>query len=89
MDLGRIIGSVVAQRKSPSLEGVQLCILQPLNQKLEPVEEPLIASEASRSCGLGEIVFYVASGDAVYTHPDGRAMPVDAAIVGKVEAVNL
>jgi len=89
MDIARIIGNVVAERKAPSLEGVQLCVIQPVNEKLEPVSKPLIATESSSSRAMGDIVFYVASGDAVYTHPDGRAMPVDAAIVGQVDNLHL
>lgn len=85
MDLGRIIGNVVATEKDPSLEGVQLCVVQPVNQALQPAGRPLVASEASRSRSVGDIVFFVTSGDAVYSHPDGRAMPVDAAIVGLVD----
>ena len=89
MDLARIMGTVVAEAKDPLLVGVQLCVIQPLDENLEPVDQPLIASEADCSRAVGEIVYYVASGDAVFTHPDGRAMPVDAAIVGKVDRINL
>ena len=88
MDLARVIGTVVASAQDPLFEGVQLCIIQPVDDKLSPVDEPLIASEASRSRGTGDLIYYVAGGDAVYTHPDGRAMPVDAAIVGLVEQLD-
>lgn len=85
MDLGRVIGAVVATRKDPSLEGVQLCVVQPVDRDLKVAGAPLVASEAARSRSVGDIVFFVTSGDAVYSHPDGRAMPVDAAIVGLVD----
>jgi len=89
VDLARVIGTMVATRKDPSLEGVQLCLLQPVDEGLVPVGEPLVASEAATSRARGDLVYYVASGDAVYTHPDGRAMPVDAAIVGLVETLRV
>ena len=89
MDLARIIGNVVCERKDPALEGVQLCLMQPLDENLEPVASPIIATETTASRGRGDVVFYVASGDAVHTHPDGRAMPVDAAIIGLVDEVRL
>lgn len=85
MDLGRVIGTVVATRKDPSLEGVQLCVVQPVDRHLKAAGRPLVASEAARSRSVGDIVFYVTSGDAVYSHPEGRGMPVDAAIVGMVD----
>lgn len=85
MDLGRVIGTLVATQKDASLEGVQFCVVQPVGRDLRPAGEPLVASEASRSRRVGDLVFFVTSGDAVYSHPDGRAMPVDAAIVGLVD----
>ena len=89
MDIARVMGTVVASRSDPALEGVQLCVLQPVDERLRPVADPLVASEASRSRRVGDIVFYVASGDAVWTRPDGRPMPVDAAIVGLVDNLHL
>ena len=88
MDLGRVIGTVVATRKDASLEGVQLCVVQPVDRELRAAGAPLVASEAARSRSVGDVVFYVTSGDAVYSHPDGRGMPVDAAIVGLVDRVS-
>lgn len=87
MDLGRVIGTLVATQKDAALEGVQLCVVQPVGADLKAVGEPLVASEASRSRAVGDLVFFVTSGDAVYSHPDGRGMPVDAAIVGLVDRV--
>lgn len=89
MDLGRIIGTVVASQKDAALHGVQLCIVQPVDENLAPAAEPLIATEASSSRALGDLVYYVESGDAVYTHPDGHDLPVDAAVVGLVDAMHL
>jgi ethanolamine utilization protein EutN len=89
MDLGRVVGTIVASRKESALEGTQLCIIQPVNEKLEPAAAMLIATEASSGRCSGDLVYYVESGDAVYTHPDGRELPVDAAIVGLVDAMHL
>jgi ethanolamine utilization protein EutN len=88
LDLGRVIGTVVATQKDPSLEGVQLCVVQPIGRDMKAAGRPLVASEASRSRAVGDVVFFVTSGDAVYSHPDGRAMPVDAAIVGLVDRIS-
>ena len=43
MDLGKVIGTVVATRKDPSLEGTRLLLVQPLDEKYEPISEPLVA----------------------------------------------
>lgn len=89
MDLARVIGTVVSTHKEASLEGVQLCILQPVDRAMKDSGSPLIASEAATARAKDDIVFYVSCGDAVHTHPDGRVMPVDAAIVGLVDRVDL
>lgn len=92
MDLARVIGTVVSTQKDSGLEGVQLCVIEPIDSlkgESSPAAPPLVASESSTPRALGDVVYYVASGDAVYTHPDGRAMPVDAAIVGLVDEVTL
>ncbi|MCX7717061.1 MAG: EutN/CcmL family microcompartment protein [Candidatus Sumerlaeaceae bacterium] len=89
MDMARIIGTVVATRKTPSLDGVTLLVIQPVDERLQPKGEPLIASDSSGRRGTGEIVYYVASGDAVYTGPDGKDIPVDAGIIGIVDTAHL
>jgi len=89
MDIARIIGTIVSTRKVSSLESAVLSVIQPLNEKLEPVGEPLIATDATARHGVGEIVYYVASGDAVFTGLRGEDIPVDAAIVGIVDSIDI
>ncbi|MGB9690715.1 MAG: EutN/CcmL family microcompartment protein [Candidatus Sumerlaeaceae bacterium] len=89
MDIARIIGTIVATRKVPSLEGVTICVIQPLNAQLREVGQPLIATDATSRHGIGEIVYYVASGDAVFTGLQGQDIPVDAAIVGIVDSLDV
>ncbi|MCX7000997.1 MAG: EutN/CcmL family microcompartment protein [Candidatus Sumerlaeota bacterium] len=88
MDLARVIGCIVATTKDPSLVSCKLCIIQPLDQDLKSKGSPVVATDSTSEHGEGEIVYYVASGDAVPTGPEGRKMPVDAAIVGIVDAVD-
>lgn len=87
MDIGRIIGTIVATQKVTSLEGSALFLLQPLNEKFENAGTPLVVSDSSGRRGVGEVVYFVASGDAVYTGPGGQDIPVDAAIVGIVDSI--
>lgn len=89
MDIARIIGTIVSTRKVPSLEGVTICVIQPLDANLREVGTPLIATDATSRHGVGEIVYYVASGDAVFTGLQGEDLPVDAAIVGIVDSIDV
>lgn len=88
MDIGKVIGTVVATRKDPSLEGTRLLVLQPLDENYDPISDPLVAVDTLRDAGVGEIVYIVTGGDAVSVIP-GRRMPVDVAIVGLVDNVSL
>ncbi|NUP88590.1 MAG: EutN/CcmL family microcompartment protein [Candidatus Sumerlaeia bacterium] len=90
MDLARVIGAVTATRKEPSLTGLKLCVIQPLDADLQPVREPLIATDATGKRGDGELVYFVESGDAVPTGLGADPnLPVDAAVVGIVDDVDV
>lgn len=88
MDLAKVIGTVVATRKDPSLEGTRLLIIQPLDEKYNPISEPLVAVDTLHDAGAGEIVYIVTGGDAMSVVP-GKRMPVDVAIVGIVDSISL
>lgn len=89
MDIARIIGTVVATQKVESLEGSTLLLLQPLDEKLQPVAKPLVATDSSGRRGVGELIYFVASGDAVYTGPGGNDIPVDAAVIGIIDDLHV
>jgi len=88
MDIGKVIGTVVATRKDPSLEGTRLLVVQPLDENQNPISEPLVAVDTLQDAGVGEIVYIVTGGDAVGVIP-GKRMPVDVAIVGLVDSLTL
>lgn len=89
MDLARVIGTVVATQKSPQLVGVKLCVIQPLDEALEPAGPTLIAADATAKRGTGELVYYVISAEAAFATPEDVQMPVDAAICGIVDHLAL
>lgn len=84
MDLGIAIGSLVATRKVPSLEGVKFCWVQPIDENGTAVGAPLIATDQTGQIGDGEIVYFVRGGDATQLAAGVRT-PSDAAIVGIVD----
>jgi ethanolamine utilization protein EutN len=86
MQLGRVIGTVVATVKYPGLEGVKLLIVQPLDREQQPVGRPVIAADGVAMAGEGELVYFVASREAALALPE-PFVPVDHAIVGIVDAV--
>lgn len=88
MQLGRVIGSVVATEKVAGLEGVRFLVLQPLDKHEQPAGKPLVAADAVAMAGPGELVYFVASREAAEAL-EHRFVPVDHAIVGIVDQVHL
>ena len=85
MFVARVIGSVVATVKYEGLEGVKLLLVAPLDAhgKAKPVP-PIVACDAAQA-GVGDEVYCVSAREASHAVPV-RFVPVDAAIVGIVDA---
>ena len=86
MQLGRVTGTVVATVKSEGLEGVKFLIVQPLDKRLGPIGDPIVAADAVHMAGPGELVYFVAAREAAEAM-DPAFVPVDHAIVGIVDEV--
>lgn len=87
MFLGRVIGTVVATRKSQDLKGVKLLVVEPLDHLQDPTGDAFVAVDTAQS-GPGQLVFWVGAREAPKALPSGYA-PVDAAIVGIVDRVDV
>jgi len=88
VQLGRVIGTVVATIKAPGLDGVKFLIVQPLDRDLQPKGRPVVAADGVHMAGPGELVYFVGSREAAQALPD-TFVPVDHAIVGIVDAVEV
>lgn len=93
MFLGRITGSLVATQKVASMVGQKLLIIEPLrvNEKdqsdLQPTGRTFVAVDTV-GAGEGEVVLCVQGSSARFT-PETKQLPVDAAIVGIVDQVQV
>ena len=87
MDIGKVIGTVVATRKDASLNGTRLLVVQPLDGNGESTGKPIVVTDTQFQAGRGDTIYMVTGGDAVGVLP-GRKMPVDAAIVGIVDSIS-
>ena len=88
MQLGRVVGTVVATQKHKKLEGAKLLLVQPLTLDDEPRGAPLLTID-SVGAGVGEKVLVVIEGRAAGEALRRKAAPVDAAIVGLVDTVSI
>jgi ethanolamine utilization protein EutN len=86
MFLARVIGTVVATRKDPGLDGTTLLVIQPLAPDRAPAGKALVAVD-SVGAGVTEEVFYVRGREAALPFLPAE-VPTDAAIVGIVDHWN-
>ncbi len=88
MILARVVGEVVATQKRPQFEGAKLLILQPETPVGAKAGATLLAID-SVGAGRGELVIAVLEGRAAGEALGRKLSPVDAAIVGIVDQVDL
>jgi ethanolamine utilization protein EutN len=88
MRLGRIVGTVVATRKDPRLEGKKLLICQLVGPKggTASADDYVVAVDTV-SAGFHEQVLIV-QGSSARMSAGCQDTPVDAAVVGIVDAVS-
>jgi ethanolamine utilization protein EutN len=88
MQMGRVVGTVVSTQKNRKLEGAKLLLVQPTGPGDAPRGTPVLAID-SVGAGVGERVLVVIEGRAAGDALRRRAAPVDAAIVGIVDRIDL
>ena len=87
MLLAKIVGTVVATRKDERLVSSKLLIARPIDPAGKPEGNYLVAVDTV-DAGYGETVLIV-SGSSARMAAGLKDCPVDAAIVGIVDAVEL
>ncbi len=84
MRMGRVVGSVVATRKDPSLEGVKLLVVENLTLDLKAEGGYVVAVDAV-GAGSKEVVLY-ASGSSARQTAATKDRPVDAVIMAILDS---
>jgi ethanolamine utilization protein EutN len=88
MLLGRVKGSAVCTLKYPGTEGLKLLVVQPLNKRLEPVGALQVAADVV-DAGPGDLCVMVRSREAALAMPEVKFIPVDLALVGVVDELEV
>lgn len=89
MQYGIIHGTVVASQKVKELNGHALKVLQPCNDKREPVGDPIVAVDPV-SARPGDFVMWVGKREASLAIPGAplaNHYPVDAAVTGIIDDI--
>jgi microcompartment protein CcmK/EutM len=85
MNVGKVIGTVVASRKDPKLEGLKLLLVQQTDLTGGAKGSQLVAVD-SVGAGLGEVVLYCSGSSARQTDVT-QNRPVDAVIMAIVDEI--
>ncbi len=88
MVLGKVIGTLVATRKEPTLEGLKLLVVRALDVKGAGLEHAggIVVAVDAVGAGLGEVVLVCAGSSARQTQMT-QNRPVDATIMAIVDTV--
>jgi ethanolamine utilization protein EutN len=84
MLLGRVVGIVVPCQVYEGLQGTPMLCLQPLDRTGKPRGRTIVAADATRMAGPGELVYYEGGREAALAL-DPWFVPVDHTIVGIVD----
>ncbi|MFQ6096378.1 MAG: EutN/CcmL family microcompartment protein [Armatimonadota bacterium] len=87
MRLGKVVGTVVATQKADALKGGKLLIVREMTVDGSLTHNFVVAIDGV-GAGVGEVVLTVAGSSARMTETT-RDSPVDTAIVGIVDSVEL
>ena len=88
MYLGKVIGTVVSTIKTPSLTGSKFLIVEKINQDLTAKKQTEIAVD---TVGAGDVETVIVVGGSSARMANGKEtdLPVDAAIIGIVDTVEI
>ena len=93
MFMAKVVGSIVSSQKELALEGRKLLILRPMlvdesdPAKFRPGVNTIVAVD-SLGAGEGELVMF-AQGSSARQAEGLRSLPIDAAVVGIVDSVDI
>ena len=88
MQIARVVGTLVSTQKHRKFEGAKLLLVQPLNLDDTPRGTTLLAVDGV-GAGVSEKVLVVLEGRAAGDAIGKRGAPVDAAVVGIIDHVDI
>ena len=88
MLFGRVKGTAICTIKYPGTEGLKLLVVQPLNKHLEPIGGLQVAADVVHA-GAGDLCVMVRSREAALAMPDEKFVPIDLALIGIVDELEV
>jgi ethanolamine utilization protein EutN len=88
MQIARVVGNVIATQKHRKFDGAKLLLVQPVTLDDQPKGPALLAVDAV-GAGVHEKVLVVIEGRAANEALGKKGAPVDAAIIGIIDSVDV
>jgi ethanolamine utilization protein EutN len=88
MIIARVVGNIVASQKQASHEGKKILLVQPLDLTGQPVGDAFAALDAV-DAGIGDRVLAVQEGFSAMTSVGHVESPIDAAVIGVIDLVEI
>ena len=88
MLFGQVKGTSVCTIKSPGMQGVKLLLVQPLDRHLKPKGGLVVAADVVQA-GLEDVCVMVRSREAALAMRDEHFVPVDLALVGIIDQLDV
>ena len=88
MLFGRVKGTAVCTIKYPGTEGLKLLVVQPLDKHLNPLGGLQVAADVVQA-GPGDLCVMVRSREAALAMPEIKFVPIDLALVGIVDELDV
>jgi microcompartment protein CcmK/EutM len=86
--IARVVGNVIATQKQKSHEGQKILLVQPLDLDGRPAGDVFVAFDAV-DAGIGDRVLAVQEGFSAMTSVGRVESPIDAAVIGVIDLVEL
>ena len=88
MIIARVVGNIVATQKEQTHEGKKILLVQPLDLDNQPAGDVFVALDAV-GAGVGDRVLAVQEGFSAMTSVGHVESPIDAAVIGVIDLVEL
>ena len=88
MLFGKVKGTAICTQKYSGIEGIKLLIVQPMDRHMQPLGGLEVAADVVQA-GPGDLCVMVRSREAAVAMPEIKFVPVDLALVGIVDELNV
>jgi microcompartment protein CcmK/EutM len=88
MLLAKVIGNVWSTKKKDEISALKLLVIQPLGSDLKPEGKVQVAADEV-GAGFGELVIVTQGAPAMQAFNKDKLVPIDAAVVGIVDNLDL